>query len=206
MKKIKEWTIEAFLRETASEAPTPGGGSVAAISGALGSALVAMLGNLSLGREQCPDQAAIERIIAEAEGLIEALMAEAEADIAAYNEVMAAYRLPKESDGEKSARTSAIQAALKRAAEVPLGTGEVCLRGLNLSLEAAAKGNPNVVSDTVAGGLLLEAALQAVLLNVQVNLNLIKDEEWKNSRRKRMAELSEEGKGRREELLKILVG
>jgi Methenyl tetrahydrofolate cyclohydrolase len=206
MKKIKEWTIGTFLQETASEAPTPGGGSVVAISGALGSALVAMLGNLSLGREQCPDQVAIERIIAEAESLIETLTAEAEADITAYNEVMAAYRLPRESDGEKSVRTSAIQVALKRAAEVPLGTGEVCLQGLNLSLEAAAKGNPNVVSDAVAGGLLLEAALQAVLLNVQVNLNLIKDKEWKDSRRKRMIELSEEGKGRREKLLKILVG
>lgn len=200
-KKLENWTFTDLLNKTASASPTPGGGSVSALVGALGSALVAMLGHLSVNKKQCPDQGAIERIIRESEAEMKAMLAEAEKDVEAYNAVMAAYGAPKNSEEEKTIRLHLIQEALKKATEVPLEAAGHCKKILLLAEEAAEKGNPNVISDAIAGGLLAEAALQSILLNVHVNLQLVHEEEWKKSLKEQMNLFSQEGMEIRSRLL-----
>lgn len=203
-KRLNDWILGDFLKATASASPTPGGGSVAAVSAALGSGLVAMLANLSVGKKQCPEQEKIQEILAESEKKMNQLLEEAQKDMEAYDQVMTAYGLPKETDLEKEERSEKIQLALKNAAEAPLSAAKICLEVLQLAKEAARIGNPNVTSDAVAGGLLTEAAMQAILLNVTVNLSLIKDEEWNHIRREKQKELSQKGQEIRDHLLHIL--
>lgn len=203
-KRLNDWILGDFLKATASASPTPGGGSVAAVSAALGSGLVAMLANLSVGKKQCPEQEKIQEILAESEKKMNQLLEEAQKDMEAYDQVMTAYGLPKETDLEKEERSEKIQLALKNAAEAPLSAAKICLEVLQLAKEAARIGNPNVTSDAVAGGLLAEAAMQAILLNVTVNLSLIKDEEWNHIRREKQKELSQKGQEIRDHLLHIL--
>lgn len=203
-KRLNDWNLEDFLIATASASPTPGGGSVAAVSAALGSALVAMLANLSVGKKQCQEQEKIQEILDEAQKKVTELLEEARKDIEAYNQVMAAYGLPKETESEKEDRAEKIQIALKSAAEAPLSAARTCLKVLYLAKEAARIGNPNVISDAVAGGLLTEAAMQAILLNVTVNLKLIKDENWNHTRNEEQKELSRTGQEIRTHLLGIL--
>lgn len=203
-KRLNDWILGDFLKATASASPTPGGGSVAAVSAALGSGLVAMLANLSIGKKQCSEQERIEEILDESQKKMDQLLEEARKDMEAYDQVMAAYGLPKETEQEKRERSEKIQLALKSAAEAPLSAAKTCMEVLQLAKEAAKIGNPNVVSDAVAGGLLAEAAMQAILLNVTVNLNLIKDEEWNRIRREEQKELSRKGQEIREYLLHIL--
>lgn len=203
-KRLNDWILGDFLKATASASPTPGGGSVAAVSAALGSGLVAMIANLSIGKKQCPEQEKIQEILGESEKKINELLEEARKDMEAYNQVMAAYGLPKETDSEKEERSEKIQLALKNAAEAPLSAAKICLEVLQLAKEAARIGNPNVISDAVAGGLLAEAAMQAILLNVTVNLSLIKDEEWNHIRSEEQKELSQKGQEIRNHLLHIL--
>jgi formiminotetrahydrofolate cyclodeaminase len=174
------------------------------VSAALGSGLVAMLANLSVGKKQCPEQEKIQEILAESEKKMNQLLEEAQKDMEAYDQVMTAYGLPKETDLEKEERSEKIQLALKNAAEAPLSAAKICLEVLQLAKEAARIGNPNVTSDAVAGGLLAEAAMQAILLNVTVNLSLIKDEEWNHIRREKQKELSQKGQEIRDHLLHIL--
>lgn len=203
-KRLNDWNLEDFLRATASASPTPGGGSVAAVSAALGSALVAMLANLSIGKQQCLEQEKIQEILDESQKKVIQLLEEARKDMGAYEQVMAAYGLPKETESEKEERSKKIQLALKNAAEAPLSAARICLEVLDLAKEAAIIGNPNVISDAVAGGLLTEAAMQAILLNVTVNLNLIKDEAWNHARSGEQKELSRKGQEIRDHLLHIL--
>lgn len=203
-KRLNDWILGDFLKATASASPTPGGGSVAAVSAALGSGLVAMLANLSVGKQQCPEQERIQKILDESQNKMDQLLEEARKDMEAYDQVMAAYGLPKETEQEKKGRSEKIQLALKSAAEAPLSAGRTCLDVLYLAKEAAEIGNPNVISDAVAGGLIAEAAMQAILLNVTVNLNLIKDEEWNHIRSEEQKELSRKGQEIRDHLLHIL--
>ena len=203
MGRLGEWVLEDLLQTIASPSPTPGGGSVSAVSAALGSALVTMLASLSIDKAQCPDQERIKEILREAEGLVAKLLEEGEKDVLAYNEVMAAYGMPKNTEEEKAERTSKIQQALKKAADAPLEAGAVCLKVLHLAEEAIKKGNKNVISDGVAGGLLAEAAMQSILLNVKVNIGLIKDEEWKKEREIRMRQISQEGFVIRDRLIRV---
>lgn len=203
-KCLNNWNLENFLQATASASPTPGGGSVAAVSAALGSGLVAMLANLSIGKKQCSEQEKIQKILAEAQKKMAQLLEEAQKDMEVYDQVMAAYGLPKETESEKKERSEKIQLALKNAAEVPVSAAKICLEVLYLAEEAAQIGNPNVISDAVAGGLIAEAAMQAILLNVTVNLNLINDEEWNRIRAEEQRELSQKGQEVRNRLLRIL--
>ena len=201
--KLIHWTLKEFLDKTNSATATPGGGSVAAISAALGAGLAGMMAQLSVGRTNCPEQEEIQKISGQIDRLIAQLAEEAEMDILVFDEVMKAYQAPKETDSDKKERTAKIQESLKTAALVPLETGEICLQIVQLAEKIARIGNQNALSDGIAGGLLAEAALQAVLLNVRINLELIKDQEWKTKPQLEMKRISAEGTEARGRLLKL---
>lgn len=203
-KLLLNQAFKRILDETASASATPGGGSISALAGALGSSLVGMIACLSVAKDQCPDQEAIRRILKDSKILMNQLALEADEDIKAFSKVMNAYGLPKATEEEKLIRTSTIQLALKEAAGAPLQVAELCLQVINLSDEALEKGNKNAASDAVAGGLIAEAALQAVLLNVTVNLKLIKDDAWKKPIKDQMLALSLQGEEARKKLIEAL--
>lgn len=177
-------TLEDFLNDLASAAPEPGGGSAAALSGALGASLVAMVCRLTIGRKNYEDVSAdCEKMLARADELRAELLRQINEDAEAYAKVMAAYQLPKETGQEKAARTSAIQTALKGAVEIPLKVAQECDEILQISEFVATKGNKNAASDGGAGALMAQAGLRAALLNVEINLGLIQDEQFVNTTR-----------------------
>src|SRR5512136_2942856 len=158
---IKRSSIQAFLDELASSSATPGGGTAAAMAGAASAALIGMVCNLTIGR---PRFAAAEddlrAALAQAGALRGQLTALTEADTDAFNQVMAAYRLPKDSDEQQSARQAAIQTALKQATHVPLETATACATALHLVGRITTAVNPNALSDAGTAAVLAEAGLR----------------------------------------------
>jgi len=169
--------VSNFLDELASNSPTPGGGSVAALASALGAALISMVGNLTLGKKKYENvEEDIKKIVSYSEKLRYELSQLIEEDIKVFNNFMATYKMPKDTEDEKKVRTEKIQQSLIEAAKVPLKVAYKCLDILSLSQEVAEKGNINVVSDAGVAALMAEAALESAILNVKINLKMIKDE------------------------------
>lgn len=180
---IKDKPIQQFLDELASKSPTPGGGSAAAIIGSMGSALVSMVCNLTLGKKNYEAvQGEIETILASSERLRSVLTDMVRADVEVFGQVMEAYGMSKDSEEEKQARANAIQIALKGATDVPLACAKACDELIELSRIVAEKGNKNVVSDAGVAVLAAYAALKSAALNVYINLAAIKDESFKQAR------------------------
>ena len=168
--------LDVFIPSLASGEPTPGGGSAAALAGALGAALAAMVGRLTAGRPKyAAVDAAMQTIIAEADALRSRLVELVGEDAAAYEQVRAAYRLPKDTLDQQTARATAIQQAMQGASRTPLATMEACLAVLRLADQAVAHGNPNASTDGAVGALLAHAGLRGAALNVRVNLAGIDD-------------------------------
>jgi formiminotetrahydrofolate cyclodeaminase len=177
MSRTAEMTIGAFGDALAAQTSTPGGGGAAAITGSMAASLVSMVIQFTLGKKKYAEvEAEFQDLLRQSETLRKELLALADADVEAFNGVSATYSMPKETEAEKSARTEALQAALKHAAEIPYVTAEKCLAVIELAEPVGAKGNPNVVSDAATAVYLAEAALQSAIANVNVNLKLIKDE------------------------------
>jgi glutamate formiminotransferase/formiminotetrahydrofolate cyclodeaminase len=173
----------AFLDELASDSPAPGGGSAAAYSGAMAASLVAMVARLTLGKKKYAEfEGRMRDIIAEADKLRNELQAAVQEDAEAFKQVMEAFRLPKESDAEKAARTIAIEQATIHAAEVPLQTARLACRVLELAVEIAQNGNTSAITDAGTAGALAQTAIHAAGLNVKINANSLQDKakaaEW----------------------------
>ncbi len=180
---IKDLSLQAFLAQLASGASTPGGGSAAALMGAMGAALVGMVCQFTVGREKyAAVDADMRRVLDAAESARKVLTDAIAADVEAFDRVMAAYGMPKASDAEKVARTGAIQLALKDATEVPLACARACAEVIRLSAEAAVHGNPNVVSDAGVAVMAAYAGLKSAALNVYVNAGSIKDDGFSSAR------------------------
>jgi len=174
---IKDYSIQKFLDELAGSSSTPGGGSAAAVMGSMGAALVSMVCNLTIGKKNYADvEADMREVLGQSENLRHKLTGMINDDVAAFNRVMAAYGMPKNSDEEKARRTAAIQEALKQATQVPLNCAKVCFEVMQLAKRAAEKGNVNVVSDAGVAVLAACAALKSAALNVYVNTAAIKDQ------------------------------
>ncbi len=198
-------TIQQFVEQLASSAPTPGGGAAAALSGALAASLVAMVCRLTVGRKNYQEVTPeLEAILARAEDRRRVLMELMEADAAAYDRVIAAYKLPKETEPDKAARTEAIQHALKEAAEVPFQIAGACADIMDLVLPVAAKGNKNAASDAGSAVLLAEAGLRCALLNVQINLGLIDDQAYVREMRVRLEPFTRGRAEQKESILKVV--
>ena len=172
--------LRSFLEDTASKTPTPGGGSVAALVGSLGAALLCMVGNFTLGKPKFEKvERDIREILKEADKLKEELSGLIQKDIEVYTRFSQTSRMPRDTSELKEKRRQALQIALKDAAQVPLTTAKLALRLLELAQLLLSKGNPNLITDVGVGALLADAALQSAALNVQINLGYIKDEEFR---------------------------
>ena len=160
------------------------------MAGALAAASAAMAANFTVGKKKFANvQADIERILEVLNAQQQRLLELADADADAYSKVGAAYGMPRDTDAEKEARQEAIQEALMAAAEVPMGVVEACAAFIGLLPELADKCNPNLISDVGVGAQLGSAALAAAQLNVEVNLALIKDEDYNAVKRQRLERL-----------------
>lgn len=180
---IEDKTIQQFLDDLASKSATPGGGSAAAIMGAMGAALVSMVCHLTVGKKNYEAvEKEMARLLEQAEELRARLAGMVRADVEAFNRVMGAYGLPKDTDAQKQARSEAIQDALKAATDVPLECARAAAEVIRLSKTAAEKGNRNVVSDAGVAVVAGYAALRSAALNVRVNTGAIRDEAFVASR------------------------
>jgi formiminotetrahydrofolate cyclodeaminase len=174
-----EETIQGYLDRLASAEPEPGGGSAAALVGALGAALVTMVTALTLGKEKFASiQEEMRGLRAKAEAVRDKLQDLVTLDARAYGAVAAAMKLPKGTPEQKAVREQELQVALKGAAEVPLRVAEAALAVAQLSLPAAEMGNPHAVSDAGVAAILADAAAQSAALNVRINLVWINDQEF----------------------------
>lgn len=177
MTRFTDLTVAQLLAALASPNPTPGGGTAAAIAGAMGTSLLVMVAGLAKSRNNLDDEkAALAQARAALEPVSTQLMDLADADTQAFNEVMAAYRLPKATDEDKAARTQSIQAALRGATEVPLETLRACATALAHSRAVADYGNQSAESDVGVAIGLLKAAAEGAAANVLINLTGLKDE------------------------------
>jgi formiminotetrahydrofolate cyclodeaminase len=184
---IKDKPVQVFLDELASKASTPGGGSAAAIMGAMGAALVSMVCNLTVGKKNYEAvDADMRSVLARAEDLRGRLTDMIRADVEVFDQVMGAYGLPKDTDEQKATRSEAIQTALKAATDVPLRCARACAEAIDLSAEAADKGNKNVISDAGVAVLAAYAALRSAALNVYINAGAIKDRAFVDERVKEL--------------------
>jgi formiminotetrahydrofolate cyclodeaminase len=170
---LSELPVRAFLDALAAGTPTPGGGSAAALAGASAAALVCMVARVTLKRGENP---MLAEALRRAEALQATLTAQVDEDARAYERVLAAYRLPKDTPEQKATRTEAIQAGLIRAAETPLQVATACVELLELAGDVARRSIPSAVSDAAVAALLAHAGLRSAALNVTINLEQIKDD------------------------------
>jgi glutamate formiminotransferase/formiminotetrahydrofolate cyclodeaminase len=190
-KSLVRMNLRQFCNETLSDSPAPGGGSVAALMGALGVSLGGMVANLSAGKRGWEDQLSyFSNCAVKAQRLKDEMLSLVDEDTAAFNKVMTAFALPKESMDEKSARSAAIQSANKEAAEVPLRVMETASRAYELLAEMADKGNLASISDVGVGLLALRACIEGAAMNVRINLAGLKDESFKSALLSKVQKLS----------------
>lgn len=207
MSMIKDQTVDRFLDELASQNATPGGGSAAAIIGAMGAALVSMVCNLTIGKKKYAEvEGEMQALLHKAEALRRDLTGMIQDDVKAFDAVMAAYGMPKESDDEKSARTEAIQAALKQATEVPLRCCRVARQVIDLGAAASAKGNLGVISDAGVAVLAAYAALRSAALNVYTNAKIITDKAFADAKLAELETLLAGAEGTTEEAYALVKG
>ncbi|MBN1390124.1 MAG: glutamate formimidoyltransferase [Candidatus Thermoplasmatota archaeon] len=174
---LAKMTLKGFMDVLASDSPAPGGGSVAALSGALGAALMEMVCNLTYGKKRYEEvwdemRASGKKVSVLRKRLLDLV----DEDTDAFNDVMQAFKLPKDSEEEKAARSRAIQEGYKKAIATPLETAKVCLKVLEASVEIAEKGNKNSISDVGVGADMAGAGLDGAVMNIRTNLASIKDE------------------------------
>jgi len=175
--KLDQLSVRDFVAELGSDNPTPGGGSVAALCGALGAALSGMVANLTVEREKYEQTwKSMEEVKKTAGNLSARFLELMQEDTDAYQKVMAAFQLPKETEEEKASRQAAIEEAMKRAATVPLETLRASERLVGIAREAVQGGNPNAITDAGAAVQLANATAVVASYNVRINLSRIKDE------------------------------
>lgn len=168
---LKDLSIEKFSEHLAAGTPTPGGGSAAALSGALAASLLRMVCDLTIGKEKFrAQQQDLEAIRGRVEGYRRDLIALVDRDAQAFEDVMEARRSPRGSEEEKRVRAEALTRANQFATETPLATAEACAALVAASAEVMEKGNPNALSDAATGALLACAGLRSALMNVRINL------------------------------------
>jgi formiminotetrahydrofolate cyclodeaminase len=204
---IKQASIEKFLDELASSNATPGGGSAAAIIGAMGAALVAMVCNLTIGKKKYAEvEEEMKVLLGKAEALRHKLTGMIEDDVMAFDAVMGAYGMPKETDADKAKRSAAIQEALKLATDVPLRCCHAAREVIDIAAATAAKGNLGVISDAGVGVLAAYAALRSAALNVYTNAKIITDKEYANAKLKELESLLSGAEAATEEAYELVKG
>ena len=198
--------IKQFLTELASSSPAPGGGSVAALSGALSAALSAMVCNLTIGKEKYIDiekdikisLKKIERIRGQLTDLIDL-------DTNAFNDVIKAFKMPKKTDEEIERRKNAIQKGYKNASMIPFKTAKTCQKILYIAQLLAEKGNKNSITDVAVSALMANTGLKSAILNVKINLGSINDKNYVKELSKNLSEIEKQGDIQTEKIMNIIL-
>ncbi len=176
-------SVEKFLIQLSSSSATPGGGSAAALIGAMGSALVSMVANLTKGKKKYESvEKEVLDVLDKSERLRIQLQDAIEKDVDAFNSVMAAYGLPKENEEEKKYRSEKIQEALKIAIDAPMECANLSAKVIPLCKKIAEIGNLNIISDAGVAVLAARAAFKSAELNVYVNASALKDKDLAKSK------------------------
>lgn len=184
--KLAEMKVDSFVDLVASDAPAPGGGSVAALCGALGAALTAMVAQMTQGRKKYADYAQHAAEVEEKALALKAKLADVmDRDTEAFNLVSAAFGMPKDTDEQKAARSAAMQNGLKACTETPMEMMELCDEALTLAASMLGQFNDTCASDLGVAALSLKAAMQGAWLNVLINIGSIKDADFAQARRAR---------------------
>ena len=174
--RIAEQTVDAFLRGLASDDPTPGGGAVAALAGATGAALISMVSNLTIGKRGYEEaEERMHWMLEEAEAARTEFLDLADRDATAFDGVMTAFKMPKETDAEKAVRSKAIQAGYESAARVPLEIAKRATELMELARETTEIGNVQAASDGACAGQALASAVWCATYNVEINAAALKD-------------------------------
>jgi glutamate formiminotransferase/formiminotetrahydrofolate cyclodeaminase len=204
-KSLLKMDLRQFCNETLSDSPAPGGGSVAALMGALGASLGGMVANLSAGKRGWDDKLSyFSDWAVKAQQLKDELLALVDEDTAAFNKVMDAFALPKDSADEKKARSAAIEEATKHAAEIPLRVMEAASKSYEILSEMAEKGNPASISDVGVGILAVRACIGGAAMNVRINLGQLKDEKFRSALLKKVQQISADSDARFKEINQIV--
>lgn len=176
---LRDKTVKEFIYETSSESPAPGGGSIAALSAASSAALIEMVANLTIGKKGYEDvREEMENVRAKASSYKEKFINYIDEDSDSFNKIMAAFKMPKDTEKEKEQRKKEIQAAYKEAAEVPLNVGKNAFQLLELAEKVITRGNHNAVTDGAVAAMSARTAVYSAFYNVKINLGSIKDEEF----------------------------
>jgi glutamate formiminotransferase/formiminotetrahydrofolate cyclodeaminase len=200
-RSLVKMNVREFCNETLSDSPAPGGGSVAALMGALGASLGGMVANLSAGKRGWDDKLEyFSDWAVKAQQLKDELLSLVDEDTAAFNKVMDAFALPSDSVEEKTARSMAIEAATKYAAEVPLKVMETASKSYDLLSAMAERGSPASISDVGVGALATHACVEGAALNVRINLVQLKDEKFKSALLNKVEEISTQSNARFKEI------
>ena len=202
---LVKMSLEEFGAVLGSDAPAPGGGSVAALSGALGAELVAMVCRLSIGKkgyESFTDE--LNAALPKADVLAAGLLRRVDLDTEAFNAVMAAFKLPKETDDDKQKRTAAIQNGYKEAVQSPLSIAKECVDVLELSQSLLGKSNSNALSDLGVASQQAYAGLEGAIMNVRINLPSIKDDGFKSQISAEIGQLLKQGQEAKEHVYKFV--
>ena len=174
--KLVDMTVTSYIDLLNSDAPAPGGGSASALCGAQGAALVSMVAGLTIGKKKYPDdQELCAEVAVKASKLKDALLAQVDKDTEAFNLVSEAFKLPKETDEQKAARSKAIADATLVATQVPFETMTLCLEALHFSKSLVGHSNTNAASDLGVSALNLITCMKGAWLNVLINLGGVKD-------------------------------
>ena len=190
MADFKDLSVEQFVNVTASDAPAPGGGSVAALVAALGAALAEMVANLTIGKEKYADVDAEMRCLAQQAAVLRTeLIAAIQKDTESFTAYMTALRMPKETEKEKEIRRNAMQNGLKEATFAPVDVAQTAVKIFPLAEIMVKKGNPTAVTDGLAAAMLARSAVLAALLNVKINLVSIKDDAFVKEMSEKVKEL-----------------
>ena len=202
---LKEKTVSKFLDELAANSPAPGGGSVAALSGALGSALTTMVCNLTIGKKKYLQvENEMKTMLARSEELRKQFTTLIDHDTVAFAKVMEAYGLPRETTDQQALRHAAVQEATKEAALVPLEVMKHTIDALALAKVVAEKGNVNSLSDAGVSALMLHAATEGAALNVKINLNSIDDTDFVGWKRDELSSLEKTSKMKCDEIVAMV--
>ncbi len=190
---MKTMKVNEFVEKTASVEPVPGGGSIAAVCGALGAALTEMVANLTIGKDKYLDvQDNMKTVIEQAKKLREKLLDDIERDANSFSGVMKAFKLPKGTDDEKALRTAKIQDEYKVAVGVPYDVALTCYKILPLAELVVEKGNSSAETDGLVAAMCARTAVLAALYNVKINLSSIKDLSYVEEMKKNVKKLEED--------------
>ena len=194
MESIPSWSCEKFTDELNSKAPVPGGGSVAALVGSLGSALAGMVAALTTGKKKYAEyEEDIQRILKESRALQDELMQQINRDAENFLPFSRCYGLPAGTDEEKAVKEKKMQEALRTAVAAPIDIIKIAYKALKLQEELLEKGSRIALSDVGCGALCLKSSMQMAWLNVIINLKSIHDPDYVESVRNELLPLLEEG-------------